>query len=257
MRKIRIDLEYDGTNYVGFQRQTKGKTIQSELEKAFSELCQEPITIFGAGRTDSGVHALGQVCHFKTSSKLPLLRLFKGSNKLLPKDIVVSDIQDAADDFHARHSAIKRSYAYFILNRPAPSALFRNYMMWAPYALNDRLMAEAVSYLEGKHDYSSFASAKSSQTRTSITVTKAALFRGTGNLHLPFSALGDYCITFSIEAQSFLYNMVRIIVGTLLEIGQKKRPPSDIKKLLQHPDRKKAGPTAPSKGLFLMKVEYP
>lgn len=257
MRKIRLEIEYDGTDYLGFQRQKKGKTIQSELENAFQELCQEPLIIFGAGRTDSGVHALGQVCHFKTSSELSEERLFKGGNKLLPKDISILSLSEAPEDFHARHSAIKRVYAYFILNSRSPSAIFRNYLAWAPYALDDELMREACGYLRGSHNFAGFAGAKSSQSRTTVTVKKAELFRGTGALQLPFSNLGSECLTFYIEAQSFLYNMVRIIAGTLLEIGEKKRPASDIKKLLEHPDRKKAGPTAPSKGLFLIRVEYP
>jgi len=257
MRNIRIDIEYDGTNYFGFQRQKKGTTVQSALEETFTELCQEPITIFGAGRTDSGVHALGQVCHFKTSSGLAIERLFKGSNKLLPKDIAILSLREMPERFHARHSAKKRAYAYFVLNRPSPSALFRNFLTWAPYALDDQGMTEACEFLQGHHDFSSFAGAKSSQPRTSITVNKVKCFRGTGSLNVPFSTLGEDCITFYIEAQSFLYNMVRILMGTLLEIGQKKRPSSDMKKLLGHPDRKKAGPTAPSKGLFLVSVEYP
>lgn len=256
-RTIKLTLEYDGTGYQGFQSQKHGKTIQQSLEAALQQICQAPITIFGAGRTDAGVHALNQVCHFKTSARLSNEKFAKALNALLPQDIVVREVRDVPDSFHARFSALKRGYAYFILNRTSPSATFRRFVHWVPYSLDYKAMAAACQHLIGEKDFSSFAGAASDRKSHLVTVNKARLLHGTGGFPAPIPNLKKDIIVFYIEAQSFLYNMVRIIMGTLLEIGEKKRSAQSMAALFNWRDRKKAGPTAPAKGLFLVNVRYP
>lgn len=256
-RTIKLTLEYDGTEYEGFQRQRRGRTIQSTIEKALSELCQESIALVGGGRTDSGVHALAQVCHFKTSKKLEPSQILKGLNGLTPRDISIHRVEEVSGDFHARYSAIARRYAYFILNRPGNSAVFHRTIQWVPTPLDEKAMNKACRYLVGKKDFTSFCTSGSDRKNMITRIKKAWCVRGKNGLKVPFSHLDQHLITFYIEAENFLHNMVRIIVGTLLEIGQGKRKPEELKELIAKRDRKAAGPTAAPKGLFLLGIDYP
>lgn len=258
IRTIKLTLEYDGTRYLGFQRQKRGRTIQQTLEETLRKICEnESVVLIGAGRTDSGVHALAQVCHFKTNARLSCEKFFKALNAFLPKDIVVREARDMPERFHARHSAIRRGYAYFILNRNRPTSTFYPYIHWVPRSLDYHRMAAAGRVLLGKRDFSSFTGAASSRKNHVITVKKVRFYRGTGGFPVPIPNLKKEIITFYIEAQSFLYNMVRILMGTLLEIGEGKRSAESLASLLKLRDRTKAGPTAPAKGLFLVKAAYP
>lgn len=257
VRTIRLTLEYEGTNYSGFQRQKNGVAIQNLLEKALETICGKPVAVIGAGRTDAGVHALEQVCHFKTISRLSTETLRKALNRLLPRDIVIHQVDEMPADFHARYTATARTYAYFLLNRPVPSALFGRFLVWAPYEIDVEAMNEACRFLVGEKNFSSFCNQGSSRKNHITHVKKALCVRGTKQIKLPFSYLGGDLVMFYIKADSFLYSMVRIAMGTLLQIGRKKKSPHDMEKILKEQDRKTAGPTAPAKGLFLIKADYP
>lgn len=245
MRNVRLLLEYDGTAYHGWQRQKNALSIQEVLEKALAKLTGEPVKLLGSGRTDAGVHARGQVANFHTSSHIPLKAFHAGLNSLLPRDIAVLDAAEAPPDFHARKSARAKTYEYRILNRKEPSPLNRRYAWVVREALNREAMAQAAAALLGEHDFSAFRASGGSPGHAVREVFTAAWPPGEGG-HLRFS----------ITANGFLRGMVRSLVGTMVEIGQGKRPPEDLAGLLKSGDRAGAGPTAPAHGLFLVEVIY-
>ena len=251
MRNIKITIEYDGTNYSGWQIQQKRpgelgseKTIQGVIERVLGGILQEEIRITGAGRTDSGVHALGQVANFKTRSKMPMAVMQRALNALLPKDIVIVDIEEAKQDFNARFDAKTKLYRYQILNRNYSSAFDRLYQHYVPYRLDVNLMKRESRPLLGRHDFKSFQ-ASDKKDRMSVRNIRLLSIRRDSNL-----------IIIDIEADGFLYNMVRNIVGTLIEVGRGKLLPGSVKKILNAKDRTVAGPTAPAKGLCLVRVKY-
>ena len=251
MRNVKIKIEYDGTNYSGWQIQGKvgkdtptKKTLQQEIQDVLSRILQEDIKITGSGRTDAGVHASCQIANFKTNSKMPARTIQRALNSLLPEDIVALSVHDAEANFHSRFDAVYKIYSYRILNRPHASAFDRQYYHHIPYKLDSRLMASAAKALIGKKDFKSFQ-AKDKKERNSIRQIKSITVKRKG-----------YFITINIQANGFLYNMARNIVGTLIEIGRGKIPPESIKAILLAKDRTKAGPTAPAKGLCLVKVGY-
>ncbi len=264
MRCIKLEVEYDGGKFFGFQKQRNQRTVQESLEKAIQEICQKTSSVIGAGRTDAGVHAFGQVCHFKTPSLIPCENLFKGLNSILAPDIVIKKVTDVSENFHARYSAIGRSYCYLILNRFYPSAFLDPYSHWIPQPLNVDLMKSACQYFVGKQDYSGFKGAGSGEKNNVVWVKKVFCFRSAESsvffsleMHpFFFSDFSQDIIFFYIEADRFLYHMVRNIMGTLIEIGLEKRAPDDVKKILVSKNRKLAGPTVSPKGLFLLKVFY-
>ena len=245
MRTIKLIIEYDGTNYQGWQVQPKGPTIQGMLEDKIKLLTGESIQLFGSGRTDAGVHALGQVAHFKTQSRMDLHSIQRALNSLLPPDIVIQKIEEVEEDFHARKHAKSKIYEYRILNRGLRSAFYRGYVWHIPQKINLTQMKKATQGLVGEHDFLAFRTVGSSTRTTIRRVTRAEWKRGRDGL-----------IRFEIEANGFLKQMVRSIVGTLVEVGKGKINPEEFQKILTSKDRKKAGPTAPAQGLFLKEVKY-
>jgi tRNA pseudouridine38-40 synthase len=245
MRTIKLLIEYDGTNYLGWQVQAKGPTIQGVIEEKLKYLTGEGVRLIGSGRTDSGAHALGQVAHFRTESRLNVPTIQKALNSLLPPDIVIQKAEEVKDDFHARKKAKSKVYEYRILNRDFRSAIGRGYVWHIPQKLDFKAMKQATRHLLGEHDFSSFRSV-GTPTQTAVRrIIQAEWKRGSDGL-----------LRFEIEATGFLKQMVRAIVGTLVETGKGKTSPVEFQKILESKDRKKAGPTAPSHGLFLKEVKY-
>jgi len=245
MRNIKLLIEYDGTNYRGWQVQPDGPTIQGMLEEKLSRLTSERIHVIGSGRTDSGVHALGQVTHFRTQSQMDIRTIQRALNSLLPPDIVIREVEEVDEGFHARKQSKSKVYEYRILNRNLRSAFHRGYVWHIPQKLNLEEMKKATQSLIGEHDFSAFRTV-GSPTRTTVRrVIRGEWKRGRDGL-----------IRFEIEANGFLKQMVRSIIGTLVEIGRGKRKASDLRKVLNSKDRKEAGPTAPAQGLFLKEVKY-
>ena len=246
-RNIKLVLEYDGTNYHGWQAQAgSGKpTIQETLERALSVLAQEELKTYSSGRTDAGVHALGHVANFKTMSAIPAEAWAPALNHLLPDDIRVLASVEAAADFHARFSALGKTYKYRILCRRAPTALYRNYAWHVNLPLNVSNMRKGLAALVGRHDFSAFRGAGCGATSPVRTIGSAVIRKS-----------GD-CIELWLEADAFLQYMARNIVGTVVEVGLGRFSPEDVKHLLKSRDRTRAGRTAPPQGLYLVQVSYP
>lgn len=244
MRNIRLIVEYDGTAYCGWQRQVNGLSIQEVLEGCIGRMTGERIRLNGSGRTDAGVHALGQVANFRTDSRLGERNLLLGINSLLPSDISVREVREVADDFHARFAARSKTYLYRICNRPVRSALERHYawFVWEPLAL-ERIEACLPLFI-GTHDFTSFCSIHSDSPDRVRTILRAGVSRQ-----------GEI-VEISVEADGFLRYMVRTIVGTLVEAGRGKISPAGIADVLAARDRCRAGLTAPPQGLFLKEVTY-
>ena len=243
-RNIKLVIEYEGTRYCGWQVQPNVPTIQEGLERAVRQITGEAVRIFGAGRTDAGVHASGQVANFHTSCRMPAGRMRHALNAVLPDDIVVLDVSEVPESFHARYSAKSKRYRYSILNRQAPSALHRYFTLHLAQSLDIAAMREAAGHLIGTWDFSSFGCNAGREDDPVRTVLDIAADRQ-----------GDY-LTIEIEAVSFLYKMVRSIVGTLIDVGKGKVEPSDVLRILRDRDRKRAGATAPAQGLTLVHVNY-
>lgn len=244
MRNIKLTLEYNGTNYCGWQRQKNGTSVEKTLEKVIINLLKEDIKIIGASRTDSGVHAKGQVAIFKSNTKIPCKNIPGAINSKLPSDIVVVLAEDVDLDFHPIYSCIKKAYTYKIFNRKIPSALMRDYYWHVGYDLNFENMQKACKYFVGEHDFSAFKS-QGGSVATSVRIIY--------DLHL---TKDEDCITLYIEGNGFLYNMVRIITGTLVDVGRGKIPYDTIGEIIKSRDRKNAGITAKANGLCLEKVYY-
>jgi len=249
MRNIRLTIEYDGTGYAGWQVQNRikkqAKTVQGTIENALHEMLGSKASLIASGRTDSGVHAKAQIANFKTKSRLPAESFQKALNSKLPGDITVLKAEDVSIDFHSRFSAKSKRYRYTILNSRTPRALGRNYFYRCPYKLNLTLMKKEARDLTGRRQFKSFQATDKKKTGTSVrNIKKLSIAKDKDFIH------------FDIEANGFLHNMVRNIVGTLLEVGRGKLPAGSIKKILKKKDRTKAGPTAPAKGLCLMAVKY-
>lgn len=243
-RNIKLVTEYDGTNYQGWQRQKSAPTIQGAIENAISYMTKEKIHVIAAGRTDSGVHALNQVVNFNTHSKIPPKAFVMGLNSLLSPDIVVKEACDVSLDFHACYSCKSKTYDYYILNREAPSAIYRNYSWFIPKILQLEPMKRCLELIVGRHNFSSFKAVGGS-TRDSIREIYNASLKKEGD-HI--------CI--SIEADGFLRHMVRNIVGTLVDVGRAKKSPAEFMAILDSQNRTIAGLTAPPQGLFLREVKY-
>lgn len=245
MRNIKVLVEYDGTNYHGFQRQAeKLPTVQQVLEQTLEKLTKHPVNTIGAGRTDAGVHAKGQVINFRTDCGIPVDKLPLAMNRLLPNDIVVVAAEDADESFHAQFRAKRKVYRYHIYNSRIPSVFDRMYSYHVPQKLDMNRMKEAASYIVGEHDFSAFKAA-GAKTKTSVRT----IFRLDIEYNLPH-------IYITIEGNGFLYNMVRIITGTLLYVGKGKLTPDDIRRFVETGKREEAGPTVPPQGLCLMEVIY-
>ena len=242
MRGIRLLIEYDGSDFVGWQDQKHGRTVQSELANALGILLREEITPIGSGRTDAGTHALGQVAHFHTQSSAATERMLRGLNGLLPSDICVHAVDEVDLDFHARYSAKRKLYRYRIYL--GKSAVQRRYTWSLNTALNIERMQDASAHLKGTHNFSAFCKQDPVPDLFSCAIY-AAGWRSEGHE-----------LIFEIEGNRFLRHMVRILVGTIVEIGSNKRSPDNLIRLLQHGRREEAGKTAPACGLHLLKVCY-
>jgi tRNA pseudouridine38-40 synthase len=244
-RNIRLLLEYDGTRYHGWQRQADTATIQQTLEEALERLTGEKVALIGSGRTDAGVHALGQVANFRTNSAIPLTAFHKGLNSLLPRDIAVLSATEAEPSFHARKSARAKTYEYRILNRGNRSPLARHYAWWIAPPLDPAAMAMAAAILPGEHNFVAFR-ASGSDNQNPVRRVLAASWR---------DSPGGW-LTFTITATGFLRGMVRSLVGTMAEVGRGKAPATVLAELLESGARHLAGPTAPPQGLYLVEVFY-
>jgi tRNA pseudouridine38-40 synthase len=244
MKNIKLILEYDGTNYAGWQRQKNAVTVQQTLEDTIEKLTGEKVETVGSSRTDSGVHARGFVCNFLTSSSIPTSSFREAINSKLPRDITVICSEEVPTEFHSRYSSTGKKYSYTILNRVQPPAIGRNYVYHYKHQLDVEAMKKACNYFIGTHDFSAFRSTGSSVKTSTRTITNAVVAKDSNK------------IIFYVEADGFLYNMVRIIVGTLIEVGTGKLDPENIKNIIDSKDRKKAGKTAPANGLCLEEVFY-
>lgn len=245
MRNIRLLLQYEGTRYQGWQRQTSSEnTIQGKLEQLLSKMCNEPIEVMGSGRTDAGVHALGQVANFHTTSTMSTEEMLSYINEYLPQDIAVLQVTEAAPRFHSRLNACGKRYCYRVINSAIPNVFWRRYALEFPEDLYMYAMMEAASYLLGEHDFKAFTSAKKGKKSTVRRIDKIDIERERDLL------------TFTFEGNGFLHHMVRILVGTLLEVGTGKRKPEEMSEILASGSREKAGALVSAKGLTLMEVFY-
>lgn len=250
-RNICLTIEYDGTNYCGWQVQNHGKSastsspsIQATIESSLRKILQEKVKLIASGRTDAGVHALAQVANFYTRSKMPLERMQLALNSMLPRDISISKVKLVPDDFHSRFSAKTKFYRYTILARPHHSAFLKNQVYFMPFPIDVRLMQKEARVLLGRHDFKAFRATQKKERNPFKTIKR-----------IKIAKIGDL-LTIDIEADGFLYNMARNIVGTLVEIGRGRLAPGSLKKALLSRDRKLAGPTAPAQGLALIRVSY-
>lgn len=245
MRNIRLILQYEGTRYQGWQRQEASEnTIQGRLERLLTQMCSEPVELQGSGRTDAGVHARGQVANFHTNSTMTTEEMLAYINTYLPLDIAVISVTEAPERFHSRLNARGKCYCYQVINSSIPDVFLRRYALEVPEQLDLEAMRQAADYLLGEHDFKAFTSAKKGKKSTvrridEITITQS------GSL-----------LTFTFRGNGFLYHMVRILMGTLLEVGAHKRTPRSIPELIASGNRELAGPLAPARGLTLMEVYY-
>ena len=245
-RNIKLILQYDGTGLCGWQRQKGQPTVQEHLEAALSRLCNQPITVTGAGRTDAGVHALGQAANFFTQAPRTLDEIISGGNALLPDQIAIQSAEIVPPDFHARYSAQGKIYYYDLFTGPIRPALFRHYVWHVGPGLDLDSMAQALTALLGEHDFAAFQS-----TGTEVKTSVRTMVR------TDMKKLDDGRIRITFEANGFLRHMVRALVGTLVDIGRGRLNGPQMAHILASRDRDQAGPTAPPQGLFLQQVIYP
>jgi tRNA pseudouridine38-40 synthase len=244
VRNIKLVIEYDGSNYHGWQSQINASAVQDVIEDAIKRLTGDECAITGSSRTDAGVHAYGQVANFYTGSSIPAEKFSYALNSLLPKDIVVKEALEVSSDFHSRYSAKGKKYRYLIHNSLFPSALLRNRAFHVAHTLDIDEMRKAASCFKGTHDFTSFKAAGSNVKSPVRTITDISL------------EIQENIIVFEISGDGFLYNMVRIIAGTLVEVGIGKVKHDSIPAIIESYDRKKAGKTAPPQGLYLVEVYY-
>jgi tRNA pseudouridine38-40 synthase len=258
MHNIKLTLAYDGTDFRGWQIQPGQPTIQGALTDVLEKLTGRRLTIHAAGRTDAGVHALGQVAHFKTQSELTAGELQRAFNALLPPAIRVASAEEVGPDFHARWNALAKTYRYRIFRgRVVPPFLWR-YVQHDPYPLNFEAMAEAARRFEGEHDFTSFAaSSGSEEDDRERTVTRVVYRSELLRTAVCNGTASDEEWVYTVRGQSFLRYMVRKIVGTLVDVGRGRLTPEDIPRLFELKDRSKSGSTMPTHGLCLVEVEYP
>ena len=244
MRRIKLVLEYCGTRYHGWQVQPNALSVQECIERPLTQMTNAPVRLHAAGRTDAGVHALGQVVHFDTTSAMPLPALQRGLNSLLPDDIAVLQVTEVPMDFHARYAARQKTYAYVVHNHPVRSAFAAPYTWYVPQPLDVSAMRTAAQVLVGRHDFSAFRAASCAARSPVRCVSRVAVKRRAAR------------VFFVLCADGFLQHMVRNIVGTLVDIGRGKIPAEAMAAILQSRQRQLAGPTAPPQGLFLVRVRY-
>lgn len=244
MKRIKLTVAYDGTNYHGWQYQPGVRTIEGELNRCLSELFENEIQVIGASRTDAGVHALGNVAVFDTKSSIPADRIAYALNQRLPEDIRIRRSEEAALDFHPRKCASRKTYEYRIVNEEFLNPLERLYAHFTYVPLDEKKMQEGAEYLKGEHDFLSFCAAGSTAETTVRTIYDIAVERK------------ENLLVIRVTGSGFLYNMVRIIAGTLMEVGKGRFAPEYVREILEAKDRTKAGPTAPAKGLRLYEYRF-
>jgi len=249
-RTLKLSISYDGTRFVGWQRQAEGESIQGLLEDALARFEGAPVIVHGAGRTDAGVHALGQVASVCLTCDHDTGALARGLNAQLPGDVRVTRVEEVAADFHARFSARSKTYRYVFRNAPLASPFERSYVWHLPERLDLEAMRVAAAALVGTHDFAAFQSAGSGVTETIRTITRSEFL-----LDAPDRDT-DPRLAYEIEGDGFLRHMVRAVVGTLVEVGRGRRPPGSMEALLAGGSRADAGATAPAQGLFLVRVDY-
>lgn len=245
MRNIRLKVSYEGTRYQGWQKQeTSDNTIQGKLEKLISRMCGEEITVQGSGRTDAGVHARGQVVNFHTSCEMSLQEMQQYMNQYLPEDIAVVEIAEVAERFHSRLNATGKKYCYRVWNSSVPNVFWRRYAYTVEEAMDVEAMKLAAGYFLGEHDFKAFTSTKKGKKSTVRRIDSIDIARE-----------GDL-LTFTFQGNGFLYHMVRILVGTLLEVGRGERKADTMPEILESKTRENAGALVPGKGLMLEEVYY-
>lgn len=244
VRTFRTTLEYEGTRYAGWQRQPRDATVQQVLEEAIRTITGESVSVAGSGRTDAGVHALGQVASFRVATSMEPERLKRALNAVLPEDVAVLEIEEAPEEFHARFTAHRKLYRYEILNHPQRRVLHRERRQREARPLDVEAMRKAAASLVGRHDFAAFTCSGSNPGSTVRTLDRLDVVRE-----------GEI-VAVEAEGGGFLYKMVRTIVGTLLEVGRGERPPGSMSDVLAGRDRTRAGPSAPARGLTLVSVTY-
>lgn len=242
MRRIKLIVAYDGTNYCGWQVQPGQRTIEGELNKALSELLKEEIHVIGASRTDAGVHGLGNIAVFDTDSRIPGEKFSYALNQRLPEDIVVNHSEEVDPAYHPRKCSSVKTYEYQIWNHPFPNPMNRRYSAFVYVPLDEKRMQQAADHLVGEHDFTSFCSV-ATQVESKVRTIYSLNVSREGEL-----------ITIRVQGNGFLYNMVRIIAGTLIKVGQGAIEPEQLPKILAAMDRQAAGPTAPPEGLTLVEI---
>ena len=245
MRNIKLVIEYDGKEFNGWQKQPTKLNIQGEIERAIKQITGEEVDLTASGRTDAGVHALGQVANFKTNSNIPIEKIPIALNSNLKKSIVIKSAEEVEERFHSRLNCKRKTYRYIINNSKYGTAIYRNLETHIPMKLDIQKMQEAVKYFEGEHDFKAFKASGTSSKSSVRTIYKAEVIDA-----------GNEKIYIELTGNGFLYNMVRIISGTLVEVGLGKIEPKEVKNIIQSKKRENAGKTLPPQGLYLVKVEY-
>lgn len=244
MRNIKLTIEYDGKCYNGWQKQPNKLNIQGEIERAIYNITKEEVDLIGSGRTDAGVHALGQVANFKTNSEISIEKLPLAINSQLKNSIVIKEAEEVDERFHSRYNAKRKTYRYIINNSKCGTAIYRNLEYSYPFKLDAEKMKQASKYFEGEHDFKAFKSSGTSSKNSVRTIYKAIVKQE-----------GEKIII-ELTGNGFLYNMVRIISGTLLDVGLGKIQAEEIPEIIESKDRQRAGKTLPAHGLYLVEVKY-
>lgn len=244
MRNIKLTIEYDGKKFNGWQKQPDKLNIQGEIESAIKEITGEEVELVGSGRTDAGVHAIGQVANFKTNSNLPIEKFAIAINSKLKKSIVIKDAEEVEERFHSRYNAKQKTYRYVINNSKQGTAIYRDLECHIPMDLNLEEMKKAAKYFEGEHDFKAFKASGTSSKSSIRTIYKAEVI------------VEENRIKIELTGNGFLYNMVRIISGTLVDVGLGKIKAEEIPSIIESGDRSKAGKTLPAHGLYLVEVKY-
>lgn len=249
MRNIALRLAYDGTDFIGSQWQSEGRSVQGVLEAAWEQLTQERRRFMLAGRTDAGVHASGQVANVRSETRHDLGTILRGMNAILPEDVSIQAVCEVDQEFHARYGATRREYRYLIDPNPAPLPVLRNLVLHQPQPLDVAAMAGALEHLEGTHDFAAFAAAAPDQKSTVRTMYLARIHE--------VEMLGRRLLAVDLAANAFLQHMVRVIIGTTLLVGRQRMTVAEFRRVLERRDRKAAGKTAAAHGLTLVSVRYP
>ncbi|HIU51289.1 MAG TPA: tRNA pseudouridine(38-40) synthase TruA [Candidatus Merdicola faecigallinarum] len=244
MKNIKLTIEYDGKDFGGWQKQPNKLNIQGNIERAIYEITGEEVELIGSGRTDAGVHSLGQVANFKTSTKIPVSKLAVAINSRLKKSIVIKKAEEVEEKFHSRYHCKRKTYRYIINNSKEGSAIYRYLEYHVPYKLNIEMMQKAAKFFEGEHDFTGFKASGTSSKSSIRTIYQAEVKQKGERIYIELTGNG------------FLYNMVRIIAGTLVEVGLEKIKPEEIPDIIKSKNRQKAGKTLPAHGLYLVCVDY-